>query len=49
MKIKVTPFGRAYGKQAFKYEMTTDKGASCVITDLAGAVIAVRVPDKRHC
>ncbi|MBR5379815.1 MAG: galactose mutarotase [Clostridia bacterium] len=47
MKIKVTPFGRAYGKQAFKYEMTTDKGASCVITDLAGAVIAVRVPDKK--
>ena len=47
MKIKVSPFGKAFGKQAFKYEMITGKGASCVITDLAGAVIAIRVPDKK--
>ncbi len=47
MIIRVTPFGRAYGKYAFKYTMITKNGASCAITDLAGAVVSLRVPDKK--
>lgn len=46
MKIQITPFGKAFGKQAFKYTMTTDKGASCTVTDAAGALVSIRVPDK---
>ena len=46
MKIQVRPFGKAYGKQAFKYTFITEKGASCTITDLSGAIMSVRVPDK---
>ena len=47
MKLKVSYFGRAFKKAAFKYTFTTDKGAECTITDLSGAVIAIRVPDKK--
>ena len=47
MKIRVLPFGKAFGKQSFKYEMTTSKGASCTITDVSGAIVSIRVPDKK--
>ena len=47
MNIKISPFG-SYRKQAvFKYVFTTAKGAGCAITNLGGAIISVRVPDKK--
>ncbi len=47
MKIQVSSFGRAYGKQALRYEMRAKNGAGCVITDLAGAIMHLYVPDKK--
>ena len=47
MKISVSPFG-LYNKQpAFKYTFTTSKDASCAITNLGGAILSIRVPDKK--
>ena len=47
MKIEITPFGAFNRQQAFKYTFTTSKGASCTLTNLGGAIISVRVPDKK--
>lgn len=46
MKLTLTPFGKAFGKQAFLYTMTTRKGAVCAVTNAAGALVSIRVPDK---
>ena len=47
MKLNVSYFGKAYKKHAFKYTFTAQNGASCTLTDLAGAVMSIRVPDKK--
>ena len=47
MKVEITPFGLFNRQQAFKYTFTTVKGASCAITNLGGAIISIRVPDKK--
>ena len=47
MKIEIVPFGSFHRQQAFKYTFTTSKGASCSLTNLGGAILSVRVPDKK--
>ena len=47
MKIEIVPFGSVGRKTAFKYVFTTSKGASCALTNLGGAILSVRVPDKK--
>ena len=47
MKIQIAPFGSFNRQQAFQYTFTTSKGASCTLTNLGGAIISVRVPDKK--
>lgn len=47
MKVKVRPFGKAFGKQAFRYLFTAENGAGCEITDLSGAIMHIYMPDKR--
>ena len=37
MKINVSPFGKAFGKSAFLFTLTTSKGASLSVTNAAGA------------
>lgn len=47
MKIRISPFGRAFGKEAFLFTLTTSKGASLSVTNVAGAVTDIRMPDKK--
>ena len=42
MKVRVEPFGKA---QLFTF--TNDSGASCSLTDLSGAIVAIRVPNRK--
>ena len=47
MKIEITPFGTVRRQQVFKFTFTTSKGASCALTNWGGAVLSLRVPDKK--
>ena len=47
MKINVSPFGKAFGKSAFLFTLTTSKGASLSVTNAAGAITDIRMPDKK--
>ena len=47
MKLTVKDFGKFNGKTCLLYTMETPEGASVSVTDFAGAVTAIRVPDKK--